>query len=554
MLSTLDSRLSTQRFLSAEPVVRLVNSFARPFDNAVATARTCYSGKGVVTVEQVGADAEPDAAKKAEKLARRDELAESLYQAGHHTVFQHAHFQFALSNISRQFAWTFLHSHPFYNSEQVSQRYVEVKPDMYVVPALEGEAREIYTRTLQRQYEAYHRLTELLGPIVCREYYARFRARANQREKWDKEAKKKALEIARYVLPIATFTYMYHTVSGVTLLRYWRLCETFDAPSEQRLVVGKMVEELLRVAPEYETILHEPIPLEETPEFAYYHPERAVTPQLDLGIARAGGATPAAGTSEFRREFDAGLEGRVSKLIDWKQRNELVFADSVREVLGVTRSQLGDDEAIELALNPSRNPLLGDELNLTTLSKLSRAMVHPNYTFRKKLSHTADSQDQRHRMTPASRPCLNAYLTTEPDYILPDIVRMDSVVEKAYAEAMEASWQAINDLRWRGVPDEFAAYLLPNAVAIRFTESADLMSLHHKHAMRLCYNAQEEIWRASKDEAEQVREVNPRIGKWLLPPCGHRAVAGSTPICPEGVRFCGITVWKLDLSQYERVI
>ena len=60
--------------------------------------------------------------------------------------------------------------------------------------------------------------------------------------------------------------------------------------------------------------------------------------------------------------------------------------------------------------------------------------------------------------------------------------------------------------------DEFAAYLLPNAVAIRFTESADLLNLHHKCAMRLCYIAQEEIWRASLDEALQIREVIPRIG------------------------------------------
>jgi thymidylate synthase ThyX len=540
------------KFVSAQPRVELVNSFTRPFDNAVATARTCYSGKGIVTVEQVGADNEPDPGTKAEKLARRDELAATLYQAGHHTVFQHAHFQFALSNISRQFAWTFLHSHPFYNSEQVSQRYVEVKPDLYVVPALGGESQAIYERTLQRQYDAYHRLTELLMPIVSREYYARFRARVTQRDKWDKEVKKKALEIARYVLPIATFTYMYHTVSGITLLRYWRLCETFDAPTEQRLVVGMMVEALLRVAPEYETILREPIPLEETPEFAFYHPERAKKPQLDFGIAPQAG--PSGGGVEFRREFDAELGGRVSKLVDWKQRNELVLADSVREVFGVTRAQLNDDEAIELALNPSQNRLLGDELNLSTMSKLTRSMVHPCYTFRKKLSHTGDSQDQRHRMTPASRPCLNAYLTSEPDVITPDIVRMDSAVEKAYAEAMEMSWDAINQLRRRGVSDEFAAYLLPNAVAIRFTESGDLMSLHHKHAMRLCYNAQEEIWRASKDEAEQIREINPRIGRWLLPPCGHRSVAGSSPICPEGARFCGITVWKLDLAQYKRVI
>src|SRR5262249_29271767 len=100
-------------FTSPAPRVRLVHAFERPFENVVATARTCYSSKGIITEDQ--ASARPD---------RRDALARSIYGAGHHTTFQHAHFQFAIENVSRQFLWTFLHSHPFYNSEQVSQRYV----------------------------------------------------------------------------------------------------------------------------------------------------------------------------------------------------------------------------------------------------------------------------------------------------------------------------------------------------------------------------------------------------------------------------------------------
>jgi len=105
-----------------------------------------------------------------------------------------------------------------------------------------------------------------------------------------------------------------------------------------------------------------------------------------------------------------------------------------------------------------------------------------------------------------------------------------------------------------GVPAETAHYLLPNAVAIRFTESADLLNLHHKHTMRLCLNAQEEIWRASMDEAEEVRRVHPRIGRWLLPPCSQRAQAGAKPPCPEGSRYCGVPVWKRDLADVARDI
>ena len=72
--------------------------------------------------------------------------------------------------------------------------------------------------------------------------------------------------------------------------------------------------------------------------------------------------------------------------------------------------------------------------------------------------------------------------------------------------------------------------------------------------MRLCYNAQEEIWRASLDEARQIAAVEPQIGCFLRPPCTLRQRAGRRPICPEGRRFCGIPCWKLSLDEYERLL
>ena len=111
------------------------------------------------------------------------------------------------------------------------------------------------------------------------------------------------------------------------------------------------------------------------------------------------------------------------------------------------------------------------------------------------------------------------------------------MVRRAYAESMARTWDAVNRLKTLGVSDEDRSYLLPNAVSIRFTESGDLLHLHHKLKMRLCYNAQEEIWRASRDEAMQISEVNRRIGRYLLPPCTLRSMAEKGPICPEGDRY-----------------
>jgi flavin-dependent thymidylate synthase len=528
-MSSLPRPDRTFGFLSPPPRVRLVHAFDRPFENVVATARTCYSSKGIVTEDQ--ASARPE---------RRDALARSIYEAGHHTTFQHAHFQFSLENVSRQFLWSFLHSHPFYNSEQVSQRYVEVKAGTFAVPPMGPAERDIFERQARRQQDAYRRLTELLTPLAAERYFGLFpgRTRGDGRIRFSGAVQKRAQEIARYVLPVATFAYLDHTVSGVTLFRYWRLCESLDAPAEQREVVAQMVDEVLRHDPLYEAVLQDPIPLEDTPEHAFFQ----------------GRTAPRSAEAAFRREFDEELGGRVSLLVDWKANNEEILASSVREILGLPRAALSDDEAIRLVLDPSRNRLLGETLTLTTHGKLSRAMFHPAYTFRKKLSHTADSQDQRHRMTPGSRPALPAYLSTEPDYVVPMLVPDVPEAESLYRTTMEETWEAISRLRDRGVADEYAAYLLPNAVAIRFTESADLLNLHHKFAMRLCYNAQEEIWRASLDETLQIRDVNPRIGPWLLPPCTLRHLATVRPVCPEGDRFCGVVVWKQDAEAYQRAL
>src|SRR6478672_9273768 len=122
-------------FASAAPTVALVNAFAQPFNNAVATARTCYASR-VITPAEVNRD------ERARQL--RDTIAASTYEAGHHTTLQHATFQFVLENVSRQFIWSFLHAHPFYNSEQVSQRYVAVKAERVLVPRLPERAAALY--------------------------------------------------------------------------------------------------------------------------------------------------------------------------------------------------------------------------------------------------------------------------------------------------------------------------------------------------------------------------------------------------------------------------
>ena len=158
-------------------------------------------------------------------------------------------------------------------------------------------------------------------------------------------------------------------------------------------------------------------------------------------------------------------------------------------------------------------------------------------------------------MTPASRPVLQRhYIPGRVDVVLPELLRAVPQAEARFRETCDRTWAAIDRLLELGVAPESALYLLPNAFPIRFEESGDLLHLHHKWVHRLCYTAQEEIWRASLDEVRAVRAVHPELVAHVHAPCRLRRDAKETPFCPEGPRFCGVPVWTQELEELQRLL
>jgi thymidylate synthase ThyX len=536
---------------TSPPRVTLRNAFAHPFDSAIAAARTCYATR-LIGPEEI-----------TEK--QRINIGAATFYSGHHTVYQHAHFEFGLENISRQFVWSFLHAHPFYNSEQQSQRYVRLDQAHAYVPAeslfFNEGSRAIYERAIARSWNYYRELSALLAgdarAILNDIWHVGPMSHVHRIQKIERSAEKRSIEIARYVLPLAAFTTMVHTISGIALHRLWRMCSASDTPTEAREVIGQMVALARDIDPQFfERFGTEP--LEELPEWANRPPvapgnggpeivgEKWRYADLDSTVA-----TTSSGEA-FAREFDAKLGGKTSKLIDYSPNSPRIAAEAYRGVLGLTQAQCSDAEAIDRMLNPARNLYRLETLNVGVHAPAMRALQHVNYTFAKKISHTADSQDQRHRMVPGSRPLLTLSDTREPDYITPMLLESNPRARELYERAMHEAWRAKNELLNRGVPAEIALYVLPNAKAIRLVESGSLLHLLHKWTMRTCFNAQEEIYRASMDELAQLREVHPQFARYVGPPCYVRAGI-TTPICTEGSHFCGVKVW-LDFPNVERRI
>jgi thymidylate synthase ThyX len=525
-------------FEAAVPRVTLRNHIAHPYDSAIAAARTCYAPR------LIGPEEITD--------KQRLQIGASTFYGGHHTVYQHAHFEFGLENVSRQFVWSFLHAHPFYNSEQQSQRYVRLDHALaYLPPEIPGfgpAERAIYENAIARAWSYYRELTallqgdarEILGDI----WHIGPMSHAKRVQKVDRQAEKRAIEVARYVLPVAAATTMVHTLSGIVLHRLWRMAAASDTPAEARAVIGGMVERVREIDPQFfDRFDNAPMEQEEMPEWSRTH---------STGTSAANGAGPELRGEEFVREFDARLAGRVSLLSDYSPHAPHVVADAYRAVLGLIESACPDEEAIDRLLNPARNAYRLETLNIGVNAPIMRALQHANFTFAKKISHTADSQDQRHRMVPGSRPLLMLTDTRSPDFVVPMLIAGNARAREVYERAMADAWAAKNELLDRGAPREIALYLLPNAKAIRLVETGSLLHLLHKWTMRTCFNAQEEIYQASMEEVEQVRAALPALGKYLGPPCYIRAGI-ATPICTEGSHFCGVKVWQ-EFPKIERRI
>jgi len=377
------------------PQVSLRNWFERPYDGAISAARTCYSPR-VVDPDEI-------------TPGQRERIGPLTFEGGHHTVFQHATFEFALSGISRQLVWCFLHAFPYYNTEQQSQRYVRLEEVAAVVPpALRGEARSLYEAAIERAWSAYRELARRLETRTRSILAELWRLDRRQSKAFGRsvarEAEKKAIETARYVIPIACHTAMVYTVSGLVLHRLRRMVNDCDVPREAADVVGRMVACVEQIDPDFFGRIGDP-PLsgEELPETRF--------------------APPGLGEPAALEAFDKSLDGCRSRLVNHGVRSPAVVAAAVRHVLG--RFDLDDESALAMALDPARNRLWLETLNVSTHSPLMRTLAHAHYTFRKKLSHTADSQDQRHRTVPGSRPLLSRTVPDRVDVAEPGLVAED---------------------------------------------------------------------------------------------------------------------------------
>lgn len=449
-------------------------------------------------------------------------VAESTLEAGHHTTRMHANFTFQFAGVSRETLRQVFHGYPFYNSEEQSQRYVEVKPDSYCIPdGLTSHQQEVFVNAAQYANDAYYEFLELLKPAVearMHEMYPKAGWNVQRtKERLETKSKKIRQEVARYMLTTAQETNLYYTVSELSLLRLFRASQMDHFSDEARFVIASMITEIGKNDPTIFDELRMPLPP--------YERQQSGSEAYIAAHAR----------------IDAILEDKRSALVSASSNMAYVFELAQQLVSGRVNS--------EEITDPLKNPYLADTYDIGMHDPVTQILRLGTMTFVTRLSHTAEYQRERHRRTPGvSAPLAQSY-TGVPDYITPMIIKEDPELCAKYDEVMQKIYDGVEAAIASGIPKDVAITLLPNAHAIRVVETGDLFDWAHRWKQRLCLLAQEEIFFVSVDQVQAAIAEFPDIAYLLQAPCGlaHRAHTGR---CPEGDRWCGKGVWNWGIDQY----
>lgn len=203
-----------------EPKVELVTYTPNPDYVVYLAARTCYSK-----------DIDYNIKDKKYNQEQVEKLIDKVKKAGHHSVFEHVSFTFAIKDVSRAFLAQITRHRIGVSFSVASQRYIDMSETdtedfIYGVAPHVGEMTKnlgdgIYERLYHDALSTYSQLLDL---------------------GYEKEE-------ARLVLPNGTPTKMVMTMNARELMHYFALRCCQRAMTEHREVAYKMLKLVQRIAP-----------------------------------------------------------------------------------------------------------------------------------------------------------------------------------------------------------------------------------------------------------------------------------------------------------------
>ena len=198
-------------------------------ENVIASSgRLCYSKVGVNELLQ--------------KHSKEDNerFIKMLADMGHHSPLEHVSFTFAVEGVSRALTHQLVR-HRIASYSQQSQRYVNLdKTFDYIMPP-NIEKNEVTTTVFENAMKDIKRYYDYLVDSLEESYIS------NGMNK--REANKKAIEDARYVLPNACETKIVFTMNARTLLHFFEKRCCSRAQWEIRNLANEMLRQCKEISP-----------------------------------------------------------------------------------------------------------------------------------------------------------------------------------------------------------------------------------------------------------------------------------------------------------------
>jgi len=435
-----------------------------------------------------------------------------FFDMGHHSIAEHAYFNFDVLGISR-LAIEALESHRLAGYTEKSQRYITLKGD-YVTPLeLSGLPKDMpdqFHRLVKKQNKLYYEALPILiefqrqaNPELAKEadrkkdegIKDRLNREKNTLESWAKED-------ARYVLSMATEGQLGFSVNARELEYIIREFK-FHPLAEVRGMGERFYEIASGVAPSL-------IILSDAESF-----EKRFGRPLE---------------EKFMKEFDQVLSEECKKVIQPKNiqsRNgevELISytRDGDRKILtallkkGLEKSgiSIGYRDAETYASNLTSNQeegrkfLLNIFKDLTEFDRLPREFELSTLTYRIVTSATNFAQLKRHRMMTL----LPGFYDPNLGYTIPNSV-IEVGFDKKYIDEMNRASELFNEIKKYN--PHLAPYALTNAHRRENIVKMSVRELYAFSRLRCDKHAQWDVRNNANKMVELVKEVNPLTAMFL---------------------------------------
>ncbi|NMA64409.1 MAG: FAD-dependent thymidylate synthase [Syntrophomonadaceae bacterium] len=221
--------------MEAKLKVKLLQHTYEPEKLVASAARLCYSSSGINDIME-GLDEE-----------ETSRFINMLMSMGHESPVEHVSFTFGIEGVSRSLLAQ-ITRHRIASYSVKSQRWVKEGQFEYIIPPeINGipEAREIFLQAMREDQERYDALVEVLFAQHLQVFLNEGKPETEAR----RDAQKKAIEDARYVLPNACETKMVVTMNARSLYNFFRQRCCNRAQWEIHELADEMLRLVRQVAP-----------------------------------------------------------------------------------------------------------------------------------------------------------------------------------------------------------------------------------------------------------------------------------------------------------------